>query len=207
MMNIEPHLEMAVKWVREHQERFWAITGTAFLSILFIALLVHHQQTESDEAWSQLGALQSELTQGKYEETRKGLETWETRFRGTDASTYAKFLKADLSYRTSDYVQAAQIYGDIGQTGRPEPTRPLALSAQISSEEMAGHTPQAQSLAQAFLDRYPDHFLAAPTYMTQARLAELAGNPAAAAAIYDRIILLYPRALDRLRQGPISNPI
>ncbi len=193
-MNIEKHLEEAAKWVREHQERFWAITGTAFLSILFIALLVHHQQTESDEAWSQLGALQGQLTQGKYEETRKGLETWEARFRGTDASTYAKFLKADLFYRTSDYVQAAQLYGDIGQTGRPEPTRPLALSAQISSEEMAGHLPQAQSLAQAFLDRYPDHFLAAPTYMTQARLTELAGNPAAAAAIYDRILLLYPQS-------------
>jgi len=95
---------------------------------------------------------------------------WEARYRGTDASTYEKFLRADLSYRTSDYVQAAQVYGDLSQTGRPEPTRALALSAQIVSEEMAGHLPQAQSLAQVFLDRYPDHFLAAPTYMTQAPL-------------------------------------
>jgi hypothetical protein len=193
-INIEKHLEMAVTWVRQHQERFWAITGTAFLSILFIALLVHHREAESDEAWSQLGALQGQLGQGKYEDTRKGLEAWDTRFRGTDASTYAQFLKADLLYRTSDYAQAAQIYGDIGRTGRPEPTRALALSAQISSEEMAGHVPQAQNLAQAFLDQYPDHFLAAPTYITQARLAELAGNPAAAAAIYDRVLLLYPQS-------------
>jgi hypothetical protein len=208
MMNVEKALEDAVLWVREHQERFWAITGTAFLSILFIALLVHHQQIESDEAWSQLGALQGLISQGKYEETHKGLDAWETRFRGTDASTYAKFLKADLLYRTSDYIQAAQVYGDIGQTGRPEPTRALALSAQISSEEMAGHVPQAQSLAQAFMDRYPDHFLAAPTYMTQARLAEQAGNPAAAAAIYDRILLLYPQspwsALAKVRSQTLS---
>jgi outer membrane protein assembly factor BamD (BamD/ComL family) len=155
-----------------------------------------------------LGALQGQLSQGKLDETRKGLEAWEVRFRGTDASTYAKFIKADLYYRTSDYVQAAQIYGDIGQTGRPEPTRPLALSAQISSEEMAGHVPQAQSLAQTFLDQYPDHFLAAPTYMTQARLAELAGNPAAASAIYERIILLYPQspwtALAKARSQTLS---
>ena len=208
MIEIEKHLDEAVKWVREHQERFWAITGTAFLSILFLALLIHHQQLESDEAWSQLGALQGQLSQGKWDETRKGLETWEARFRGTDASTYAKFIKADLLYRTSDYVQAGHVYGDISQTGRPEPTRPLALSAEISSEEMAGHLPQAQSLAQTFLDQYPDHFLAAPTYMTQARLAELAGNPAAASAIYERVVLLYPQspwtALARARSQTLS---
>jgi outer membrane protein assembly factor BamD (BamD/ComL family) len=207
-MNIEPHLELAAKWVREHQERFWAITGTSFLAVLFLALLVHHQQTESDEAWSQLGGLQGQLSQGKWEETRKGLEAWETRFRGTDASTYAKFIKADLLYRTSDYIQAAQVYGDIGLTGRPEPIRPLALSAQISSEEMAGHVPQAQTLAQTFLDKYPDHFLAAPTYMTQARLAELAGNAAAASAIYERVLLLYPQspwtALAKARSQTLS---
>jgi len=109
-------------------------------------------------------------------------------------------------YQTSDYVQASQIYGDVSQTGRPEPTRPLALSAQIASEEMSGHVPQAQSLAQMFLDRYPDHFLAAPTYMTQARLAELAGNPAAAAAVYDRVVLLYPKALGPPWPRPARKP-
>jgi len=36
------------------------------------------------------------------------MESWEARYRGTDASTYEKFLRADLSYRTSDYVQAAK---------------------------------------------------------------------------------------------------
>ncbi len=98
--------------------------------------------------------------QGKFEDTRKGLEGWQTRFRGTDAETYAQFLKADLAYRTSDYVQASQIYSEIVATGRPEVLKPLALSAEASSEEMAGHVPQAQALTQTFLDKYPDHFLA-----------------------------------------------
>ena len=72
--------------------------------------------------------------------------------------------------------------------------RPLALSAQIASEEMAGHYAQAQALAKTFLDLYPDHFLAAPTYMTQARLEELSGNRAAAVAIYERFVLLFPQS-------------
>jgi outer membrane protein assembly factor BamD (BamD/ComL family) len=207
-MNIEKYLEVGVKWVREHQERFWAITGTVLLSLLFIALLVHHQQTESDEAWFQLGGIQSQLAQGKFDETRKGLDSWEPRFQGSDAATYAKFLKGDLLYRTSDYAQAAQVYGGIAQTGRPEPTRPLALSAQISAEEMAGHIAQAQALAHTFLDRYPDHYLAASVYMTQARLAELSGNAPAAVAIYDRFILLFPQspwtALARSRSQSLS---
>ena len=208
MINIEKYLERAARWIREHQERFWAITGTSLLAILFLALLIQHQQTESDEAWSQLGATMGQLNQGKWDDARKGLAAWDMRFRGTDAATYAKFMKADLCYRTSDYVQAAQIYGDIALSGRPESTRPLALYAEISSEEMANHWPQAQNVAQIFLDRYPDHFMAAPVYMAQARLAELGGNPAAAAAIYDRVVLLYPQspwtALAKARSQTLS---
>jgi outer membrane protein assembly factor BamD (BamD/ComL family) len=191
--DIEKHIEEGVRWIREHQERFWAITGTSLLMILFFALLIHHRQTENEEAWFQLGGIQSQLAQGKLDETRKGLESWEPRFQGSSAETYAKFMKADLMYRTTDYVQASQLYGEIVQTGRPDPAKPLALYAQISSEEMAGHIAQAQSLAQTFLDRYPDHYLAAPTYMTQARLAEISGNAPAAVAIYDRFVLLFPQ--------------
>ena len=207
-MNLEKHIEEAARWIREHQERFWAISGTTLLALLFVALLINHRETENEEAWSQLGSIQGQLAQNKWEEARKGLDVWNVRFQGSDASTYAKFLKADLLYRTSDYIQASQLYGEIAITGRPEPTRPLALSAQISSEEMAGHISQAQTVAQTFLDRYPDHFLAAPAYMTQARLAELAGNSAAAAAIYDRVVLLFPQcpwvALAKARSQTLS---
>jgi hypothetical protein len=207
-MNFEKYIETSVHWVREHQERFWAITGTTFLTILFVALLIHHQQTENEEAWSQLGVLQVQLSQNKWDDVRKGMAAWENRFRGSQAATYAKFLKADLLYRTSDYVQASQIYADIALTGKPDPVRPLALSAQVSCEEMAGHLSQAQNLAQSFLDRYPDHFLDAPTYITQARLAELLGNAPAATAVYDRFVLLFPQspwtALAKARSQTLS---
>jgi outer membrane protein assembly factor BamD (BamD/ComL family) len=184
----------AVQWIREHQERFWAITGTVLISILFIGLVIHHRQTESDEAWFQLGNIQGQLMQGKFAEARSSLAGWEPRFQGSDAGSYAKFMKADLFYKTTDYVQASQLYGELAQTGRPEAVKPLALSAQVACEEMAGHIPQAQALAQTFLDRYPDHYLAGPMYMTQARLAEMLGNGAAAAAIYDRFVLLFPQS-------------
>jgi TolA-binding protein len=159
-----------------------------------IALVIHHRETEATEAWFELGGIQSREMQGKLEEARKALDTWESRFQGTEAATYATFMKADLLYRTSDYVQAAQIYGDIAQTGRPELVKPLALSAQISSEEMAGHIPQALKLVQAFLDRYPDHYLAGSAYLSEARLLELSGDSAGAAAVYNRFILLFPQS-------------
>ncbi len=119
-MTTEKHIEQAVLWIRTNQEKFWAITGTVFLSILFIGLVIHHRQTESETAWSQLGAIQGQLMQGKLDETRKGLETWQARYQNSDAATYAKFMKADLLYRTTDYVQAAQVYGEIALTGRPD---------------------------------------------------------------------------------------
>ncbi len=204
----EKYLNQAVKWIHEHQERFWAISGGILLSLLFIGLIIHHRQTESDEAWSQLGAIQGQLMQEKFEDARKGLENWQARFQSSDASTYAKFMKADLLYRTSDYVQASQVYGDIVQTGTPNAIKPLALSAQAACEEMAGHIAQAQTLIQTFLDRYPDHFLSGPRYISQGRLAELSGNPAAAVAIYERFILLFPQSpwttLARTRMQALS---
>ncbi|HVO33721.1 MAG TPA: hypothetical protein VMU17_07380, partial [Elusimicrobiota bacterium] len=119
---------------------------------------------------------------------------WSSQFAGTNATVFSKFLKADLLYRTSDYATAAQVYGDLAQTAQPDDLRPLALSAQSSAEEMAGHLDQALKLNQAFTDHYPDHFLAASAYLAQARIDELTGNAAAASAIYDRFAILYPKS-------------
>ena len=190
----EKVLNQSVLWIREHQERFWAITGATLLSFLFIGLVIHHRDTEKTEAWYQLGTLQGQLMQGKYADAQKGLDSWQTRFRGTSAGTYAQFMKADLLVHTSDYAQASQIYGEIANVGSPEAMKPLALSAQASAEEMAGHLPQAQALLQTFLEKYPDHFLAAQNYISQARVAELSGNKPAAVAVYERFVLLYPQS-------------
>jgi tetratricopeptide (TPR) repeat protein len=193
-MSMEKKIEGWVSWIRQNQERFWAIAGTAFLTLLFIALLIRHKQKQADDAWFELGNVQSQLSQNKFEDTRKSLESWDTRFGNSNAVTYAKFLKADLAYRTSDYKQASALYGEIAQNGNPDVMRPLALAAQIASEEYLGRFTEAAALCQSLLDTYPDHFLAANTYLTQARLAELANNPAQAATIYERYTLLYPQS-------------
>lgn len=193
-MDIEKSVEKAVKWIQQNRERFWAITGTVVLSVMLVVLLVSRKQKETEEAWLQLGTVQSQLSQGQIDQARKGLDEWKARFSGSDAASYAKFLQADLAYRTSDYAQASQIYGDLAATGTPALVRPLAFSGQISSEEMLGKWKEAQTMAEAFLNKYPDHFLTASMYMTQARLSELTGNPAAAATIYERFVLLYPQS-------------
>lgn len=204
----EKYLQEAVEWIRGHKEQSLSVTGGLFLLTLLIAMVIHHRETDANEAWFELGGIQGQLMQGKLDAANKALETWESHFNGTEAATYAKFMKADLLYRTSDYVQAAQAYGELAQTGRPDLVRPLALSAEASSEEMAGHVPQALALAQTFLDRYPDHYLAGPQYMSQARLLELSGNPAGAAAVYDRFVLLFPQspwtAFARVRSQNLS---
>ena len=58
---------------------------------------------------------------------------------------------------------------------------------------MAGHFQEALGIIQTFIDRYPDHYLLAPSYMSQGRLLELSGNAPAAAALYQRFILLFPQ--------------
>lgn len=192
-MNLEKVIENAISWIRQHQERFWAVVGVFVLSVALCVMVWRHHETEKAEAWNRLGIIQSQLMQNQYDTARKSMDEWMQRFNRSDAGVYGQFIKADLLFRTSDYVAAAELYGEIAQTGRPAEMRPLALSAQTSSEEMAGHGPQAQALAQSFLERYPDHFLTADMFLTQARLTESAGNPSAASAIYDRYLILYPQ--------------
>ena len=181
-------------WVRTHQERFWSITGTVAMVALFLAFIIHHQETENDEAWTQLGLSQSYIMQSNWDGARKSLDQWNIRFSRTKAAPYAKFMMADLLYKTSDYAAAQQAYGQLAETAHPSDMRPLALSAKITSEEMAGHPDAAKIDAQNFLTQYPDHFMAASIYMTQARLAEKSGDLTQATALYERFALLYPQS-------------
>jgi outer membrane protein assembly factor BamD (BamD/ComL family) len=157
--------------------------------------VIHHREEQNEEAWYQLGALQGQLIQGQqYPTIAKGLDDWQKRYQGTSASAYAQFMKGDLLYKTSDYVSASQVYGTLAQTASIKDMRPLALSAQQSAEEMAGHLPQARQLAKNFTELYPDHFMAAGTYFAQARLAEAMNDTAAASAAYDRFLVLFPQS-------------
>lgn len=193
-MNWEKKIEEWVKWIRGNQEKFWAVTGMSLLLILFVGLLIQRRSQEADEAWFQLGTVQSQISQNHLADAAKSLSEWESRFQGTRAAGYASFLKADLAYRTTDYTQAIQIYSRLAQSGRPDVLRPLALSGQIASLEMSGNLAEAQSQAQTFLDKYPDHFLASTMYLTQARIAEAKGDAQAAATIYERLALLFPQS-------------
>lgn len=190
----ERWLRQALGWVETHREQFWAALGLILLIAVFIFFAIRRHAMENEEAWNRLGTAQGHLALGKPEAARQELQEWEKRFGRSSAATYARFLKADLLSKSSDYASAAQLYDDLAQSARPADLRPLALSAQSSSEEMAGHLPQALALAQEFTNRYPDHFLAAPMYLAQARLDEMAGNPAAASAVYDRFANLYPQS-------------
>jgi tetratricopeptide (TPR) repeat protein len=191
----EQKLQEAAVWIRGHQEQFWSIAGTVVLLSLLIFFIIHHREEQNEEAWYQLGALQGQLIQGQqYPTIAKGLDDWQRRYEGTSARSYAQFMKGDLLYKTSDYISASQVYGALAQTASIKDMRPLALSAQQSAEEMAGHLPQARQLAKNFTELYPDHFMAASAYFAQARLAEAMNDIAAASAAYDRFLVLYPQS-------------
>src|SRR4051812_33546219 len=161
---LEETLKRYVLWIRTHQEQFWAITATSLGAVLLIFFVLNRRDTENNEAWVQLGGVQGMLMQGNSAQAGKALDEWSGRFKGTDATTYSKFLRADLLYGTSQYAEAAKVYADLAQTGNPILVRPLALSAQSASDEMAGNLPAAQAASQQFLDKYPDHFLAPTMY-------------------------------------------
>jgi outer membrane protein assembly factor BamD (BamD/ComL family) len=193
-MQADQLVAQVVEWIRTHQERFWTIVGAAAVTATVAVVTLLHRQTQTNDAWSQLGPIQGQIMQSPTPETATALETWSKRFGSTSAAPYAKFLKADLLYKTTDFPAAAQVYADLAEHASPIDMRPLALAGQQSAEEMAGRLPNALSLAQTFIQRYPDHFLVASMYLAQARLQESTGDRPGAAASYDKLIALFPQS-------------
>src|SRR5262245_50201971 len=99
-MNVDKHIAVALQWIQNNRERFWAITGSLALIVLLTVVVISHREGESNEAWTQLGAIQNQLAQRQYQEAKKNLEAWQPRFQSSDAATYAKFMQGDLLYRT-----------------------------------------------------------------------------------------------------------
>jgi len=191
---LEKKIEAAIVWVRTHQERFWTVVGVIVMASLFLYFAIQQHVRQQNEAWAQLGPIQGALAQNQTDTARKSLADWQTHYGTSNAASYAQFLKGDLLYKTSDYVSAAQIYAEVAQAGKPALVQPLALSAEISAEEMAGNIKAARATAQRFVEKYPDHFFAASAYLSQARLAEMSGDMPAAQAIYERFVILYPQS-------------
>ena len=213
----EKYIELGFLWIRTHQERFWTVVGVTILTILFGFFAIQQHQRKEDDAWTQLGAPQGSMMQNQFAEAKKSLDDWQNRFGSSNAATYAKFLRADLLSKTTDHAAAAQLYDELARTGQPATlVQPLALSAQITEEEMAGKPAQARASAQRFLERYPDHFFAASAFLAQARLAEQSGDKAEAARLYERFVILYSQSpwtgfvrehLKTLAPAPTSLPI
>jgi len=190
----EKQVQRSFLWIKNHQEQFWATVLTIGFVIVGIVFSFHRHFLQQEDAWTQLAQPQALLMQNQIDPAQKALEDWEKRFAKTDANTYALFLKADMLYQKKDFPGAATLYSELAQTGTPELIRPLALSAEGSAEEMAGQFSQAKTTFQHFLDKYPDHFLSASAYLSEARNAELSGNSPEAAALYDRFLILYPKS-------------
>jgi hypothetical protein len=54
--------------------------------------------------------------QGQSAQATKSLDEWSARVSGSGAANYAKFLRADLLYNTSNYLLAADVYGVLALT-------------------------------------------------------------------------------------------
>lgn len=186
-------VQSGIEWIRLHTDRALTVLGVTALAGVLLFFVIQQRQRQKQDAWTDLGAIQGSLMNEQWEAARKGLDDWKTKYPGSSAESYARFLEADLLYRSTDYARAAAIYGELSAQARPALLRPLALSAQMSAEEMAGKWTEAKASAQRFLAAYPDHYLAAQVTLSQGRLAEKGGDLAAAAAIYERFVILYPQ--------------
>lgn len=206
----EKFLLISVRWIADHQERFWTAVGAVALTLVVVVFTINQRAKMQEDAWTQLGIAQGQLFQGNTKDAIASLDSWEARFSGSRAADYARFMRADLLAKTTQYAEAAAIYADLAARAQPDVLRPLALAAQVTAEDLAGRTAEAQAAAQRFMDTYPDHYMAAPILFEQARLADKTRDAAAAAALYDRITVLYPQSpwaeLAKRRQQARSEP-
>ena len=120
------------------------------------------------------------------------LHAIQTAFSRTDAAGYSILFEGDLFYKQGQMKEAIEAYNKLIKQGSHASIIPFAMYSIGKSYEAMDKWQEAITAGRAFLDKYPDHYLAPLAHDSIARCFEKSNNTAEAKSAYEKIALLFP---------------
>lgn len=186
---------IAANWIKENQSLFFSFAGTAALIIVFAVFFFARYHSLGSRADDKFAMGQAMLFQGQPDQGLSILDEIINRYPRTVAASQARLTKAQFLIEKGKFDEAEKTILPATENARPKIIIPLALSVLGTIRENAGKYKEAIAVQTAFLDKFPEHFLAPRAYESLARLYELTGSLTEAKTAYEKLATLYPSSL------------
>jgi TolA-binding protein len=199
---------IGITWIRNNRNLFFSIAGTVLAVVILAVFFFTRYLALGQRAEDRLSIAQGQLAQGRADQALGLLNEIITKYKNTNAATTARMVKAEYLLSQKNYDEAEKTVLPALTAGKPATVIPLAYSLLGTIREDAGKYKEAIDTYSAFLDKYPEHFLAPKIYESLGRVYELTGSAAQARATYEKLATLYPatewaqRAQNRLSVLP-----
>ncbi|MDE2142908.1 MAG: tetratricopeptide repeat protein [Elusimicrobia bacterium] len=193
-------------WVRRREAGYAA--GGVAAAALVLGFFLYQRRAAVNAAWDKLSQAELYAYSGRPQDARE-LVNQVTDGSSPAAAALAQMLDGDLHFPKGEYDQALTAY-DKAAAVAPEALRPFAQAEKVMTLAAAGKAADCATSAQAFLDAYPEHLLAAQIHTDLARCQMALGQNDVAKATLQRIALQYPGtpwaewAADRLTPAPAA---
>ncbi len=189
--DLEEAILQGAGWVRENRRLSAWIAGGIAAAAIALSLIFYQRNAVQNASWEKLNMAEAAAYAGRPDLAAQGITDLINLYPGTRAAGFGLLFLGDLSYWKGDYAKALESYSKLYASGRPSDLMPFALADQEAAEEALGRYADASRDAQAFLDAFPDQFLAPQVHSALARCFLAQGKKAEAKAAYQRIVLEY----------------
>ena len=189
--DLEATLLRGAGWLRKNQRLGAGAAAGVVAAAIVISLILYQRHAVQNASWEKLNMAQAAAYAGRPDLATQGIQDLLNLYPGTPAAGFGLLFAGDLAYWQGDYQKAADAYSKLYALGRPADLMPYALADQAAAEEALGRYAESSRDAQAFLDAFPDQFLAPQVHSILARSLLAQGNKDAAKSAYQRIVLEY----------------
>lgn len=179
-------------WLSKNRTNAGIVAGAVAALLLGSGLFLYSRNARENAAWEKLALAQAQFYSGNAEAAAKQASEAGAEFAGTSAAAYSLLFAGDVHYIRSAFQQSAAEYAKVLAQGKPEPALPLAQGGTALALEADLKFQQAAAAADAYLQAYPDHFLAPQVHAVLARCQMALGQAEAARASLQKIALQYP---------------
>jgi TolA-binding protein len=190
------YIDIGVDWAMNNRNAFYAVAGTVVGLLLFGVFFFTRLQDARLRSEEKLSMAQYMTRSNDASQAGQGLGLLAEVIRSNASSSTgirAGLARADALMHQQNYTEAETTLQSIINTNNGDKKLlPFAYSMLGIIYENTGKYAQATGLYNAYLGRYPDHFLTPRIFESLARVQELSGNLAEAKATYERIVTMYP---------------
>lgn len=182
----------SILWLKE---RWQSAASAAGIIIVFGALgiyFISNYNTTKKLSWEKISYAQGYASQGMTAQAMQILDDVISKYSNSDVGQYAKFAKADISFRAKNYNVAAGLYQEMINNNKSKDIILFAYSGLGYSKENMGDYQGAIASYKGFLEKYPNHYLAARIYDSLARVYLISGSSQLAKETYEKLMTLFP---------------